>query len=152
MKKLAFVFLFCSNAFADVTWDIPIEEYGRLSDTRYLRSLAVGEVAKIDEYAVFCTTDNGDLAISGLSETGEGDYLITRLSNGKVEFSVPDAASFVKELIIGQSFSPCTWWTADRGKYSLVIDNINGKTSLTDLIKNNRHPDRQYIEEGETQH
>ncbi|MGO3454615.1 MAG: hypothetical protein ACTIMT_09000, partial [Marinomonadaceae bacterium] len=60
--------------------------------------------------------------------------------------------SFLKELIIGQSFSPCTCWTADRGKYSLVIDNINGKTSLMDLIKNNRHPDRQYIEEGETQH
>lgn len=138
MKILILLFLVSSYSYADVSWDIPVEKFSAATGKIYLSNLLVGDTAKINEYSLFCTTDDGKLAVSGMTETGEGEFLVKLKPGKKIELTVQDPAEFVKMLINDESYALCSWWTADKGKSAIVVESVNGKKSLSGLLKNNK--------------
>lgn len=121
---------------ADVLWDIPVNKIGTVTGKLYIKDLTVGDKAKIDKYSLFCTTNSNTLAISGFTEIGDGDYLIQLLPGNKLTLTVPDSEKFLKKIFTDQSYANCDWWTADKGKSSVIVDSINGKKKLSQLLKN----------------
>lgn len=120
---------------AEVNWDIPVEKFGDVTGKLYLFNLTVGDTAKIDEYSIFCTDESGNLAVNGLTEIGSGDYVVKLLPGNKLELTVPNGPEFVSELITGDSFAKCSWWTADKGESAIQIDSVNGHKSLSKLAE-----------------
>ena len=123
------------SAIADVVWDIPVKGFGKATDKVYLMDLAVGESANISEYTSFCTTENNTLAVSSITEVGEGEYKVKVLPGNKVSLQVSDEKEFLDSLITIEGYASCEWWTAHKGKYILVIDNVNGKKNISLLGK-----------------
>ncbi|WP_430462629.1 hypothetical protein ACQUQU_07535 [Thalassolituus sp. LLYu03] len=121
---------------ADVLWDIPVNKIGTITGKLYIKDLTVGDKAKIDKYSLFCTTKNNALAIGGYTEIGDGDYLVQLMPGNKITLTVPDAEEFIKKIFSDESYANCDWWTADKGASSVVIDSINGKNKLSELLKN----------------
>ncbi|WP_163934940.1 hypothetical protein [Paraferrimonas sp. SM1919] len=130
------VFFIASLANAEVLWDIPLNKIGTVTGKLYIKDLTVGDRAKIDEYSLFCTTNNKTLAISGYTEIGSGDYLIQSMPGNKITLTVPDEEEFLKKIFTEESYANCSWWTADKGASSVVIHSINGKKKLSELLKN----------------
>lgn len=137
MKQLLLTLsLFLSvPAIADVKWDIPIKDTGKLDGRTYVMNLEKGDKSRIEIDAFFCTSEEGNLMIDGLSVAGEGDISIKILKNNKAELEVDDLTTFLDELAWGESFARCSWWTSHKGEFVVAVDNINGKKSLTALIK-----------------
>jgi hypothetical protein len=130
--------LFCMMSprlFADVIWDLPIKEIGRIDGRTYAMNLNVGDKSRIKSDVVFCTSNDGLLMLDGLSLVGEGEVVIKILDNRKAELTVSDMEDFLSELAWSESFARCEWWTSHKGKYVVPIDNINGKKSIMELIK-----------------
>ena len=136
MKYIGLIlFLITLSVRAEVTWDIPVEKFSEVTGKIYLMDLTVGDEAKIDEYSSFCTTKNNYLAVSSTTEVGSGKYKVKLLPGKKLSLQVPDESKFLKAIISNESYASCTWWTAHKGKYILIIDNINGKKSISTLGK-----------------
>ena len=136
MKYLGVSLILVSfSAIAEVAWDIPVKEFGRATDKVYLMDLTVGESAKISEYTSFCTTKNNTLAVSSITEVGAGEYGVKLLPGNKVSLQVSNEKEFIDSLITSEAYASCEWWTAHKGKYILVIDNINGKKNISALGK-----------------
>lgn len=133
---LCVVLFFASVTSADVLWDIPVEEIGMVTGKLYVKDLTVGDKAKVDEYSLFCTSKNNALAIDGYSEIGDGDYLVQLMPGNKIALTVPDSKEFLKKMFSDRSYANCDWWTADKGASSVIIDSINGKNKLSELLEN----------------
>ncbi len=127
--------LFSPFSYADVKWDVPVEKFSEYTDTIYIMNLTVGDTARIDIQSVFCTTKNGDLALNGTTEVGSGTIKVKMLPGKKVTIEAPDTNELIKELVLGESYAPCDWWTAHKGKYIYIVDTINGKSSISSLYK-----------------
>jgi hypothetical protein len=130
-----FLFFLTVSAQAEVKWDIPVDKFGEVTGKIYLMNLTVGDEAKIDKYSRFCTTQNNSLAISSTTEVGSGEYLVKLLPGNKLRLQVPDEDEFLKAMVSDESYASCEWWTAHKGQYILIIDNINGKKSISSLGK-----------------
>jgi len=137
MKFIWVLFIFIAYpVMAEVKWDIPIEKFGEMTGKIYLMNLTVGDKAEIDEYSSFCTTKNNVLAISSVTEVGSGSYRVILLPGKKISLQVPNERDFLKKIISNESYASCSWWTAHRGKYILIIDNVNGKKNISSLDEN----------------
>ncbi len=132
---LSLLLTYSSVTYAEVKWDIPVEKFGEYTDKIYLMELTVGDTAKIDEYAIFCTNQDGNLALSGTTELGTGKIQLKMLPGKKVSLKVPDANSFLNDLISSEAYAQCQWWTAHKGKYVYTIESINNKKSISSLYK-----------------
>jgi hypothetical protein len=138
--------LLSSALHADLKWDIPITETSRIDGRKYVMDLKPGESGLIETDASYCTTDNNILAIDGLSLVGEGDVTVKITKAGKAVLIVDDAEEFLSDLALTESFSRCDVWTSHKGKYIVVVDSINGKNSISELIKS-ENPIKKVISE-----
>lgn len=127
--------LIASIASADMLWDIPVSKIGTVTGKLYIKDLTLGDKAKIDEYSLFCTKNNNTLAISGYTEIGGGDYFVQLMPGNKITLTVLDEEKFLKKIFNDESYAKCDWWTADKGASSVIIDSVNGKKKLSELLK-----------------
>ena len=124
-------------ALAEVQWDISIKEMGKYTDLQFLFDLKKGETANIDiEDAIFCTLNSGALALTGTTFLREqGDFRVKMIAKNRVEIKTTDEKAILNDLIEYDGFARCQHWTPNHGKYAVTIDNINGKTKISDLSK-----------------
>lgn len=135
MKYLSFFLLIITlQTTAEVKWDIPISEFSKYTDDIYLMDLKVGDETTINEYSLFCTTENGNLALNGLTVVGDGDYKVKVVPGGFLELTVPSPKKFLSYLITGDSYAQCSWWTPDKGENLIIISTVNEKESLAELV------------------
>lgn len=138
-STLKFFFLsliFITNiSHSQVKWDVPIEELGALVNEKHIIDLKIGETAFIENDSIFCTNKNGYLAVDGLTQTGSGDLEITILKDKAISIKVTSETDLLNDLVFYESFADCVWWTSHKAKFIFVIDNINGKKSISTLAK-----------------
>lgn len=119
-------------------WDLPVTEFSRYSDYRYLFELPVGKVAALDAFVHFCTDDQGRLMIGSMSAIGEGSMAIRRHDEHSVEIGAPDASELMEMLVLSNAHLSCDWQIAPGSKTipreSLYyVRHINGKYSVSEL-------------------
>lgn len=130
---LSILLTYSSITYADVPWDIPIENLNKFTDNLYLVNLNTGDTEMIDKHAIFCTDDDGNLAISGTTKVGDGEIMLKVLPDKKVSLLVPDTNDFLKDLINNEAYASCQLWTAHEGEYIYTIERVNNKTSVSSL-------------------
>ncbi len=133
--KMALATLVCvlgTYVSADFIWDIPPEEFGKVTGETFVYDLGVGDRARIEQWR-FCVTSDGVLAVDGLALVGHGDVTITVRPGMKLEVDVADGRSFLSELIKEDAYADCSWWTAHKGRYIRLVQSVNGKSRLSDL-------------------
>lgn len=139
MRLFIFSLLFSITTilYAEVKWDVPLNELGKLVGETHLIDLKEGASALIETGSVFCTDKDGHLALDGFTQTGSGDIQITLLKDKKISIKIETSSinDFLTDLVYNESFASCEWWTSHKGKYIFLIDNINGKNSIKALTQ-----------------
>ena len=125
------VFLLSTLSLAEVTWDVPIEDFGKITGKVQVYDLEVGDTAKFDPDFGFCTTSDGKLAIDGTTRVGSGNARLKVVPGMKIVIEVDDEKEFLESLIYASAYGECSWWTAHKGKYVRIVDSVNGKNRVS---------------------